>query len=631
MSKSDPSTPDTSETFEAVVRRAISRRGFMNRVLVFGTTASIMGSRLWGAQGSPARAQEGARSTARQERRFRFTPIAAQNDLQVHVPEEFVGPPAVLVRWGDPIFEGVAEEFDHKTGGSVKSSDKVFGENNDGMQLFVHEGRQLLVVNQEYVNPRVNLPQSKGVPTSADEVRKLQNLQGVTVIEIRETESGWEVVKESPYNRRITHHSPMRLAGPAAGHDLLKTRADPTGRRSLGTMNNCGSGRTPWGTYLSCEENVNKYFGSTDAGQSYDPIVQAGYDRYSVRARGYGFDYHKWDERFDTAAHPNEVHRVGWVVEIDPTDPKSTPIKHTGLGRFKHENAECVLARDGRVVVYMGDDEKSEFLYRFVSNKPYVKGEPTEGLLNDGTLSVAKFHDDGKGEWLPLTPESTGMELAEILIFARIAGSRVGATTMDRPEWVAAHPTAPEVYCSLTNNSHRGVRPNTGGDASPVDAANPREINRYGQIVRWYPHEKDHAADTFDWDLFVLAGNPAVHKDAYAGSSNVNPDNMFNSPDGLFFDRNGLLWIQTDGSDSNSGEYAGMGNNQMLVGDPATGEIARFLTGPKGCEVTGHAWSADRRTLFIGIQHPGGSWPDGEGLPRSSIVALKRRDGDAVG
>ena len=208
----------------------------------------------------------------------------------------------------------------------------------------------------------------------------------------------------------------------------------------------------------------------------------------------------------------------------------------------------------------------------------------------------------------------------------------MGATTVDRPEWIAANPHAVEAYCCLTNNKNRGVKPNAGGDDTPANGPNPRETNHYGQIVRWRPHQDDHAADTFDWDLYVMAGNPTVYNNVYGGSANVTNGNLFNSPDGMAFDSSGLVWIQTDGDDSNEEDFAGMGNNQMLVGDPVTGEIARLLTGPNGCEVTGLCWSADRRTMFVGIQHPGGDWPDANGgLPRSSVIAVKRDDGALVG
>jgi uncharacterized protein len=445
-------------------------------------------------------------------------------------------------------------------------------------------------------------------------------------MEVAEGAEGWAIVLDSPMNRRITHLTPMKISGPAAGHDLLKTEADPTGTEVLGTMNNCGAGKTPWGTYLTCEENFNSYFGSTDAALVVSPEMA----RYGVGVEGrYAFE--KFDARYDISKTPNEPNRFGWVVEIDPSDPASVPVKRTALGRFKHENAALVIARDGRVVVYLGDDERGEYLYKFVSTDRYVVGGDTSTLLDNGQLFAAKFSDDMTGEWVALTPEATGMAGPEILIHTRMAASKVGATTMDRPEWVAVNPVAVEAYCCLTNNANRGVKPNAGGDATPVSAVNPRAENEYGQIVRWYPAGEDHTEAEFTWDLYLMAGNPTVHKDAYAGSPNINAGNMFNSPDGMMFDSHGMLWILTDGEDSNEGDFAGQGNNQMLVGDPVTGQVERFLTGPKGCEVTGITWSLDKRTLFVGIQHPGGSFPDGAGLPRSTIVAIRRDDGAVIG
>jgi secreted PhoX family phosphatase len=280
----------------------------------------------------------------------------------------------------------------------------------------------------------------------------------------------------------------------------------------------------------------------------------------------------------------------------------------------------------------MGDDERGEFIYKFVSRDIYVPGGDTSTLLDEGQLYVARFDDDMTGKWIALTPEATGMSAAEIAVFTRTAGSRVNATTMDRPEWVAINPLACEAYCALTNNSRRGLRANAGGDWTPVGGPNPREANEYGQIVRWRPADDDHASDTFEWDLYVMAGNPTVHDGPYAGSENVNEGNLFNSPDGMVIDSTGLIWIQTDGDDSNEGEFAGQGNNQMLAGDPVTGRIERFLTGPNGSEVTGLCWSADKRTMFVGIQHPSAPFPDGEGkLPRSSIFAIKRDDNAPVG
>ncbi|MCT7374381.1 PhoX family protein [Chelativorans salis] len=617
----------TEQEFDRVVERAISRRGFLGGMLAFGSGAAVMGTGLLNS--TSARAQ--------QANRFAFKPIPIATDNTVHVPEGYSWD--VLIRWGDPLFAEAEGDFTHETGGSVAMSDKVFGENTDGMELFVIGGRQVIAVNHEYTNNKINLPQTAdGMPASADDVRKLQNLQGVAVMEVRETENGWEVVKDGPFNRRITHNTPMRIAGPAAGHDLMKTVADPTGTESLGTFNNCGAGKTPWGTYLTCEENFNGYFGAT-GDMPADEKVAAGYQRYGIGAEG-RYGYEKFDARFDVSQSPNEPHRAGWIVETDPSDASSTPVKRTALGRFKHENAACVLAPDGRAVVYMGDDERGEFLYKWVSRDVYVPGGDTSTLLDEGTLYVAKFNEDQTGTWLALTPEATGMSAAEIAIFTRTAASKVGATTMDRPEWVAVNPTAIEAYCCLTNNSRRGtmnddgsIRTNAGGDAMTVNAVNPRETNRYGQIVRWRPAGENHASSIFEWDLYVMAGNPSVHTEGLnAGSANVNTGNMFNSPDGMVMDSTGLLWIQTDGDDSNEGDFAGQGNNQMLVGDPVTGEIQRFLTGPYGSEVTGLCWSADRRTMFVGIQHPDAPFPDGEGkLPRSSIIAIKRDENALLG
>lgn len=617
----------SEQEFDRVVERAISRRGFLGGVLVFGSGAAVMGSAF--LQSLPAE--------ARQVVRFAFEPIDAQTDGTVHVPAGYSW--KILVRWGDPLFSD-APAFDPVQGIPTKGSDRVFGENTDGMEIFNVGSREILVVNNEYVNVKTNLSHTKdGMAVSAEDVLRLQNFQGVSVMEIAEGKDGWKVVVDSPFNRRITNNTPMILDGPAAGHDLLKTQADPSGTAVLGTLNNCGSGRTPWGTYLTCEENFNGYFGAT-AGLPDNTDLRAGYKRYGINEKGQGYNYHPFDPRFDLSKTPNEPHRHGYVVEIDPARPDVKPVKHTALGRIKHENAACALTPSGNVVVYMGDDERGEFVYRWVSRDVYVPGGDTSTLLSEGQLFVAKFNDDMTGEWIALTPQATGMSAAEIAIFTRMAGSKVGATTMDRPEWIAINPRSVEVYCCLTNNSRRGtksdngkLRTNEGGDPMPLNGPNPREANNFGQIVRWRPQNGDHGSARFGWDLFVTAGNPTVHKDGpLAGSANINAGNLFNSPDGMQIDTAGIVWIQTDGEDSNKDEYAGMGNNQMLGGDPVTGEIRRFLTGPFGAEVTGLTWSSDRRTMFVGIQHPDAPFPDGlESLPRSAIIAIKRDDNAIVG
>ena len=606
--------------FSRLVDRGVSRRGFLRGSVTFGAAGFVASCGL----AMP-------RSAFASSDRFGFEAVPANSLDTVTVPPGYRW--QVVARWGDPMWSDGAG-FDQTTRGTGESQERAFGDNCDGMSLFTHEGRNVLTVNNEYVNRKIIYGGSgSGSPENADDVRKGKAGHGVSVVEIADRDGAWAIVKDSPYNRRITADTPMEITGPARGHDLLKTAADPEGVRSLGTWNNCGNGRTPWGTYLACEENFNGYYSSSDE----DLEIGPAFKRYGVGPKDWGYAWAMADERFDVARHPNEPNRNGYVVEIDPLDPGSTPKKRTALGRFKHENAEVVLAANGQVVVYMGDDERGEFLYRFVSDGRYAEGGDNSNLLDSGRLFAARFADGGRGEWAELTPEATGMATAaEIAIHTRMAASAVGATTMDRPEWVAANPMKAEVYCCLTNNKNRGKKPNKGGDPTPVGGPNPRAGNLYGQIVRWRPDGGDHLAAGFDWDLYVVAGNPAVHSDENAGSSNVTPDNMFNSPDGLAFDSRGRLWIQTDGKYTNKDGFAGQGNNQMLVGDPETGEIRRFMVGPRECEVTGFAWSADRKTLFIGIQHPGekgdSHFPDGgDTAPRSSVVAIAREDGSPVG
>ncbi len=604
--------------FDRVLELAMSRRDLFKGVLAVGGIAAL-GTHLFD---NPAAASD---------TRFAFTAIAANTNDVVTVPSGYSA--QVVVRWGDPL-SADGTEFDHATRGTAASQTVAFGDNIDGMEVFAHQGKTLMVVNNEYTNRSIIWGnRDEGKFETSDDVLKGKMAQGLSIVEIAQKDGQWGVVKDSPYNRRVTPDTETTLTGPAAGHDLMKTAADPSGTTSLGTWNNCGNGSTPWGTYLACEENFNGYFSAPDENHTVSSELQ----RYGVSATDWGYGWATVDERFDVSKHPNEPNRCGYVVEVDPTDPSSTPKKRTALGRFKHENAEMVINPDGRVIVYMGDDERGEFLYRYVSNGVFATGGETDDLLENGKLYAAKFHDDGTGEWLELNPESSGMaSQAEVCIHARIAASTVGATTMDRPEWVSANPNAPEVYVSLTNNKNRGIEPNAGGDPTPAGGPNPRNENHYGQVLRWRPDGGDHTVNGFDWDLFVLAGNPTVHADLYGGSDNINADNMFNSPDGLKFDQNGLLWIQTDGNYSNEGDFVGQGNNQMLAADPVTGEIRRFLVGPNECEVTGMTWSSDRRTMFVGIQHPGekgnSHWPEGgDATPRSAVIAITRDDGGLMG
>jgi len=607
--------------FDRILEVALTRRGLLKGVVAVGSLAAL---------GSAATLTPTDVSAATS--RFAFDAIDANTLDDITLPPGYSA--QVVTRWGDPLTSD-GPEFNHATRGSAESQAQTFGDNIDGMEVFAHGDKTLMVVNNEYTNRSIiwgNRPDGKF--ETDDDILKGKMAHGLTVVEIAQSDDGaWGVVKDSPYNRRVTPDTAMQMTGPAAGHDLLKTDADPEGLTPLGTYNNCGNGSTPWGTYLACEENFNGYFSAADEEHEVTPELK----RYGVSAKDWGYGWAKIDDRFEVSKNPNEPNRHGYVTEIDPRLPDAAPKKRSALGRFKHENAELVVNNDGRIVVYMGDDERGEFLYRYVSNGVFAPGAETDSLLEDGKLYAAKFDDTGSGEWLELNPETSGMaSMAEVCIHTRIAASTVGATTMDRPEWVTANPKAPEVYCALTNNKNRGIKPNAGGDETPAGGPNPRNENLYGQVVRWRPEGGDHTSNTFSWDLYVMAGNPKVHTDANAGSDNISEANMFNSPDGLKFDSNGVLWIQTDGNYSNAEAFEGHGNNQMLAGDPSTGEIRRFLVGPNECEVTGLTWSPDKRTMFIGIQHPGekgnSHWPEGgDAVARSAVIAVKRDDGGLVG
>ena len=550
----------------------------------------------------------------------------------------------VLYRWGDPTGIGSSlPAFRPDASNTAEDQALQAGMHHDGMHFFPlgSDGRRaLLVLNHEYTDEQ-QLHADGAAPLTAAKVRKSQHAVGVSVIEIERLPSGWRQVLPSGYARRIHARTPMHIAGPAAGSALLQTAADPSGREVLGTLANCAMGVTPWGTYLTCEENFHGYFG---ADKSLGGTSDAAARRYGTTPGGQWVDWYRFDERFDVLKHPNESHRFGWVVEIDPMDPTSTPIKRTALGRKCTESATCTLTRDGRVAVYMGDDARFEFIYKFVSRDRVRPGgyAANRDLLDHGTLYAARFDASGQGAWLELTNGDNGhADQAEVLVHARLAASVRGATPMDRPEWVAIHPRTAEVFVSLTNNSQRGA------PGRPVaDAANPRASNLGGHIMRWTEAGADAAATTFTWNHFVLAGDPAV-----PGTDTRYPSpqaDAFGAPDGLHFDSAGLLWIQTDmsGQAIGKGTYVNLGNNALLCADLATGSIKRFLTGPNGSEITGCVVTPDRSTLFVNIQHPGetsdsggaranSAWPDGSepgsARPRSAIVAVRRRNGAAVG
>lgn len=604
-----------------------------------------------------------------------FTAVAANSLDQFTVPAGYTA--SVLYRWGDALF---SHSPVWKGDASESGADQALqaGDNHDGMHFFPFTASNgdpssdegLLVMNHEYTNYEYLFKPVDGQaylePWSLDKVRKAQHAHGVSVIHIKKEAGSWKVVVGSVYNRRIHGNTPMLLTGPAAGHASLQTTQDPTGSLVYGTLNNCANGYTPWGTYLTCEENFNGYFGTLSGSDSRNTSQK----RYGLNAGKTSYRWEEFDNRFDYVKEPNEANRFGWVVEIDPWDPTSTPKKRTALGRIKHENAAYTLAKDNRVVIYMGDDQANDYIYKFVSDGKYDAKTPmlNRNLLDAGKLYVAKLGAGdttgdfmGTGEWIlldktlnaTLASNVNFATQADVLINTRLAADAVGATKMDRPEWITVHPKTGEVYCTLTNNSGR----------STADEANPRAKNVYGQIIRWRELGNDAAASTFEWDLFVIAGNPVAYTDRAnlkSGSSNVTVDNTFNSPDGLAFDTDGRLWIQTDGNFSNTGDYQGQGNNHMLCANPETKEIRRFLVGPSGCEITGIAFAPDLTTMFVNVQHPGeagshpnkptpalgvsmddhlnknalsfSKWPEESGgRPRSATVVIRKNDGGKVG
>ena len=671
--------PSTNPSLQQIVDRAISRRAILKSGLgiatlpFFGALAACGGGSGGGAESALAGVVEQAKPL-----RNAFTPVLSSSGDAVVVPDGYVA--EVIYRWGDPLTNAVAHEWRGDASEGWVEQENQAGDNHDGMSFFPLVSNAngasesgLLVLNHEYVNYEYFLAPGSDdadwlLPFTSEKAKKAIAAHGVSVIEVRRERDGrWSYLRGSQYNRRITGYTPMQVTGPAAGAEAMRTANDPTGTVVLGTLNNCANGKTPWGTYLTCEENFNGYFGWNG-----DRTPSSTERRYGLSANGFGYRWHTVDPRFDLNATPNEPNRHGWVVEIDPFDPSSTPKKRTALGRFKHENAEVVIARDGRVVVYSGDDQANDYIYKFVSDGRYDErnAAANRDLLDAGTLYVARFDDGdttgdfrGVGEWIALVHGQNGLTAAngfasqaDVLVNTRGAADLLGATRMDRPEWIAANPRGSgEVFCALTNNS--------GRTAEQIDDANPRAANRYGQIVRWNEAGGDATALGFEWDLFLVAGNPIAYpdrSDLRSGSAAITADNTFNSPDGIAFDHDGRLWIQTDGSFSNTGDYAGQGNNQMLVADLKTGELQRFLVGPSGCEVTGLAFTPDMRSMFVNIQHPGemgshpnkpkkpdgsfygdndlardplafSKWPEASGgRPRSATVVVRRADGRKI-
>ncbi len=607
---------------------------------------------------------------------FKAVPVSSSDT--VVVPEGYSV--RTLIPHGEPITGSYPAYRLENTGAEQGMQ---VGAHHDGMHFFPIEGRSpyrgsstegLLVVNHEYNEPRYmhaaakgQMLDSEGVPKKADgkrvadQVLKEMNAHGVSIVRVRKQGDGSWAIERDERNRRITVLTPMELRGPVRGSDLVKTKYSPDGTRTRGTLNNCAHGVTPWNTYLTCEENWAGYFRNGDTADQ-KPNLPREHARYGVAT---GMSRYGWeladndaDEyvRFDastkgaspTEDYRNEPNTFGWVVEIDPFRPNSTPIKRTALGRFAHEGVIFHKAVEGQpVVCYSGDDARFEYIYKYVSAQPYREGAASNNtLLDQGTLYVAKFNANGTGEWIALEYGKNGLTAAngfknqaDVLVNTRLAADKVGATKMDRPEWGAIDPNTQEVYFTLTNNSRR--------QEAQIDPANPRARNNTGHIIRWREDGNNPTATTFRWDIFLLAG-PTGNSRTLSGQS-LNSDNIFSSPDGLWFDPEGRLWIQTDMSEEvlNKGDHAQYGNNQMLAADPRTGEIRRFLTGPIGQEITGVVTTPDMKTMFVNVQHPGATtskedfaagkflsrWPEkgASSYPRSATLVITKNDGGVIG
>ncbi|SDL48798.1 hypothetical protein SAMN05421874_12295 [Nonomuraea maritima] len=611
-----------------VVEEALSRRGVL-RAGVLG--ALVAGTARACADPVPAAEHEAG---APADGGLSFEPVPPNTEDALRVPDGYRS--SVVVRWGDPVLPGApAFDFDDQ---SAEAQGKQFGYNCDFVTMFpMGRDRALLWVNHEYTAESLMFRgYTNGTSATEEQIRIAMAAHGGSVVEIeRAGATGrWQLVTKGArrYNRRITAHTPMRFSGPAAGGDLLRTAADPEGVRPVGMLNNCAGGTTPWGTVLTAEENIDQYFVN---GRKVPEAQRSYIARYTIPS-GVPADSRRFDrvdERFDLAKHPNEANRFGWIVEIDPFDPGSTPVKRTALGRFKHEAANTTLSRDGRLVVYMGDDSRHEYVYKYVSNDRYIQGfdRHNRTLLDEGTLYAARFTGPA-GEWIRLVSGDRsyveGMSAVEVLVHTRVAADRAGATKMDRPEDVERNPVTGGVYVALTNNTRR--------TPAEVDAANPRAANKHGHVLEIVERDGDAAATSFAWSLPLVCGDPKDPATYFAGydKSKVSP---ISCPDNLAFDRDGNLWISTDGN--------ALGANDGLFVMPVRGEerghLRQFLSVPVGAETCGPMVTEDQLSVFVAVQHPGevsgatpdrpaSRWPD-DRQPRPSVAVVWHEGGERIG
>ncbi|WP_201552746.1 MULTISPECIES: PhoX family protein [Psychrobacter] len=712
----EDSNPTDNIDFQTIISRRLNRRSILKGGTGLTAAAFFGALPLVGCSddddSSPIKNTDNnaaipAQGDLKRPETLKFTAVAHSTAETMSVAAGYKA--EMILPLGTPLISGIDDWKDNREQ-SAESFEWRMGDNHDGMWFFGKKGgaydakaaeNGLLVMNHEYVNSNELSPfgyhviqDNNAAPIFqnrrlASDVRREVNCHGVAVVEMKRRADGmgYEMVADSKYNRRLTSSSTAQLTGPVAGSDLVKTKFDPTGFQTRGINNNCGAGLSPWGTYLTTEENFLGVFArGQDASQLSDG-QNYGRERYGATEDFPGWEYlwhtpeakdakiadefSRWDmTAVGTSAaddYRNGFNTFGYITEIDPFDQNSMPQKRTALGRFAHENCAYAPVEQGKpVVFYMGDDARGEYIYKFVSKVTWSNSDIGGGLkagdkyLNDGTLYVAIFNEDGSGEWKALVHSQNGLDASntvlpfngqdEVLVFARAAADVVGATKMDRPEWVSVSPMTGEVYVTLTNNKYRGVR-----EDQPVSASNPRSYqagekaagNDNGHIIRWAEAGGDHAAMSFEWDIYLFA---TPYDLAAENLSQLNDSNDLSSPDGLYFDPRGVLWIQSDdgaytdisscmllaalpGKVSDGTAITTSAGQQTRVGMPASNDnIKRFFVGPEGCEVTGITMAPDFKTLFINIQHPGNTWGAiaGGSTPRSATVMITREDGDVI-
>ncbi|ADD40261.1 PhoX family protein [Stackebrandtia nassauensis] len=645
-------------------RRNVLRAGSVGAIAIGAGTAGLLATGNAAADPVSEPAGPAAPDPRHHSGKLTFEPVPPNTDDKVTVPSGYEH--SVIIEWGTPIIEGAPEfDIDNQT---AKAQRGQFGYNNDYLGVLPlgrGDHKALMVVNHEYTDEILMFREYPGgSEADPEQIKIAMAAHGLSVVEIRrDRETGqWRTIMDakgrfSEYNRRIHLDTKFKFTGPATGDDLVKTKADPRGTTPIGTQNNCSGGLTPWGTVLSGEENFNQYFVGGDAAPD---EAKPALKRY-----GFNLDVHhdeenrrfdRVQERFDLSKHPNEANRFGWIIEIDPHNPNSKPRKHTMLGRFKHEGANPIIAKNGKVVVYMGDDERFDYLYKFVSDEKYRKHDREHNLrlLERGTLYVAKLSFtsedeidgsgklpsdgafDGAGKWIKLAHNDEsfvdGFTAAEVLVNTRLAADKVGATKMDRPEDVEPNRLTGKIYAALTNNSDRGK------DGKPgADEANPRNKNKHGQIIEITENRGDNTSKEFNWTLPIVCGDPNDESTFFSGfdKSKVSP---ISCPDNVAFDSSGKnLWISTDGN--------ALGSHDGLFAVPLTGEhkgwLRQFLSVPVGAETCGPFISEDNKTVFVSVQHPGevdgatvdkpaSVWPNGD-YAKPAVVCAWRPDGKDVG